>query len=225
MTVTALVVEDEPQMADIVEYILQTDGLDVRLARDGAQGWEQWSAGGIGLVVLDIELPGPNGLELCTRIRAASSVPILVLTARTDTQSVIAGLEAGADDYVTKPFHPRVLSLRVQALLRRAQPTRMAPTVVGDLEIDLRSGTVTVAGRQVSLAATEIRVLAALAERVGEVVSWRQLLATAWDVDDWVGGREMVKAAVYRLRHRLGDDPAHPRYIETVRGVGYRLVR
>jgi DNA-binding response OmpR family regulator len=220
----ALLAEDEPQMADLVGFILESEGLRVRIVHDGLLAREVWAAGGVDVAVLDVGLPGLDGVSLCREIRAAGSLPVLMLTARSDDSEVIEGLEAGADDYVVKPFKPRVLALRVNALLRRTSPRATGPLHVGDLRIDPLARVVTAAGRTVALTDREWRLLAALAARPGEVVSWRKLLAEVWEADDWLGGREMVKAAIYRLRQRLHDDTAHPRYIETVRGAGYRIV-
>lgn len=218
-----LVAEDEPQMVVIVAYLLETEGFAVRTARDGVEARAIFDAGGIDLAILDIGLPRENGLSLCRHIRAVGDTPVLLLTAHAEHAEIIEGLESGADDYVTKPFHPRELALRAHALIRRrhARPHRLVQ--VGDLVVDPAAAKVSIAGRQVRLTPTEWRVLAALAERPGEVVSWRRLLEQAWEVTEWSGGRELVKAAVYRLRLRLGDDPGDPRFVETVRGAGYRL--
>ncbi|MCC5575593.1 response regulator transcription factor [Microtetraspora sp. AC03309] len=219
-----LVAEDEPQMAVILAYLLETEGFTVRTARDGAQARAVFDAGGVDLAILDIGLPREDGLSLCRHIRAVGDTPVLLLTARAESAEVIEGLESGADDYVTKPFHPRELALRAHALIRRRGTPRPRRLVrVDDLVIDPASAKVTISGQEVRLTPTEWRLLAALAERPGEVVSWRRLLEQAWEVAEWSGGRELVKAAVYRLRLRLGDDPAEPRFVETVRGAGYRL--
>jgi DNA-binding response OmpR family regulator len=219
----ALLAEDEPQMAEMVAFILESEGLKVITVHDGLQARQVWSEGGIDIAVLDVGLPGLDGLELCREIRAAGSLPVLILTARSDDSEVIEGLEAGADDYIGKPFKPRVLALRVGALLRRSGPGASGPIKVGDLRIDPLARTVSVHGQTISLTDSEWKLLAALVARPGEVVSWRRLLSAVWETEDWVGGRELVKAAIYRLRQRLRDDTAAPRYIETVRGAGYRV--
>jgi DNA-binding response OmpR family regulator len=219
----ALVAEDDPQMAEMIAFILESEGLAVRTVHNGLQAREIRGAGGADIAVLDVGLPGLDGLELCREIRAASSLPILLLTARSDDSEVIAGLEAGADDYVVKPFKPRVLALRVNALLRRSASRSNSAIQIGDLRIDPFTRTVTAGGREIALTDSEWRLLMALATRCGEVVSWRKLLGEVWSAEEWMGGREMVKAAMYRLRQRLKDDPGRPRYIETVRGAGYRI--
>jgi DNA-binding response OmpR family regulator len=219
----ALLAEDEPQMAEMVAFILESEGLKVVTVHDGLQARQVWSEGGIDIAVLDVGLPGLDGLSLCREIRAAGALPVLILTARSDDSEVIEGLEAGADDYIVKPFKPRVLALRVSALLRRSGPGASGPIRVGDLRIDPLARTVSVQGQTVSLTDSEWRLLSALVARPGEVVSWRRLLSAVWETEDWVGGRELVKAAIYRLRQRLRDDTTAPRYIETVRGAGYRV--
>jgi two-component system response regulator MtrA len=220
----ALLAEDEPQMADLVAFILESEGLRVQIVHDGLRAREAWASHDIDIAVLDVGLPGIGGLELCRQIRAAGNLPVLMLTARSDDSEVIEGLEAGADDYVVKPFKPRVLALRVNALLRRTIPRSRGLIHVGDLRINPMARTISAPDRTVTLTGSEWRLLAALAARPGEVVSWRRLLSEVWETQDWMGGREMVKAAIYRLRQRLQDSTTHPRYIETVRGAGYRLV-
>jgi two-component system response regulator MtrA len=211
-------------MAEMVAFILETEGLRVVSVHDGISARRVWAEGGVDIAVLDVGLPGVDGLALCREIRAAEPLPILLLTSRSDDAEVIEGLEAGADDYVVKPFKPRVLALRVNALLRRSAPQVKGAIHVGQLHIDSLARTVVVAGRTVALTNSEWRLLAALVARPGEVVSWRRLLAEVWEAQDWVGGRELVKAAIYRLRQRLGEDTGQARYIETVRGAGYRVV-
>jgi DNA-binding response OmpR family regulator len=219
----ALVAEDDPQMAEMIAFILESEGLAVRIVHNGLHAREIWSAGGVDIAVLDVGLPGVDGLELCREIRAAGSLPVLLLTARSDDSEVIAGLEAGADDYVVKPFKPRVLALRLNALLRRSTGRGNSMIQIGDLRIDPFTRSVGTGECAIVLTDSEWRLLMALAGRPGEVVSWRRLLGEVWAAEDWMGGREMVKAAIYRLRQRLRDDPARPRYIETVRGAGYRI--
>ncbi|MDQ1290154.1 MAG: hypothetical protein QG622_3720 [Actinomycetota bacterium] len=223
-----LVADDEPQMATIVAYALQTQGFDVLVAHDGLEAKALLGTHRFDAAVLDVMMPRMDGLALCRLIRRTTGIPVLLLTALAEHENVVEGFETGADDYVVKPFHPRELALRVSALIRRRQAA-LAPqpdTVleVGDLRIDTSTYEVMVAGTPVAVSTTEFRLLAVLATRPGVIVTWQDLLREAWHVEEWTGGREMVKAAVYRLRQRLDDDPHDPRYIVTVRGVGYRLV-
>jgi DNA-binding response OmpR family regulator len=224
-TPRALVAEDEPQMATIIAFALETQGFVVTKVHDGQAAMRVIDAGACDLAVLDVMLPAPDGLALCRHIRASSTLPVLLLTARTDPDDVIAGLEAGADDYVAKPFHPRELALRAVALTRRSAAGRTEPGAqieFGDILVERSTHQVTVGGVVVPVTSNEFKLLCVLLSAPGIVCSWEQLLHDAWGVDAWDGGREMVKAAVYRLRHKLRDDPAAPKYIEAVRGVGYR---
>lgn len=184
------------------------------------------------LVLLDLGLPGADGFEICRRIRARSEIPIVILTARSDDIDTVAGLEAGADDYVVKPASPRVLDARIKAVMRRAAPTA-APTAAssaagfasgtfGDLELDRASLQVRKGGTLLALTPTEIRLLLALAENSGQVLNRRQLLSAAWG-QEYLGDSRIVDAAVQRLRRKIEDDPAEPTVIETVRGFGYRF--
>lgn len=220
----ALLAVRDPQTAELVEFVLQTEGLRVVTVTDGMKARRVWSQGGIDVVVLDTDLPADAGLTLCREMRSAGRLPIVLLTEEGAPWEEVDGFEAGADDCVSKPLKPRLLALRVKALLRRSMPVADGPTSVGDLKIDALTRTVHVRGRSVALSNSEWRLLAALTARPGETLSWRRLLTAVWDADEWVGGRALVKAAIYRLRQRLQDDSARPRYIETVRGVGYRIV-
>jgi DNA-binding response OmpR family regulator len=222
-----LVADDEPQMATIVAYALQTQGFDVSVAHDGLEAKALLSEHRFDAAVLDVMMPRMDGLALCRLIQRTTGIPVLLLTALSEHEHVVEGFETGADDYVAKPFHPRELALRVSALIRRRGAVASGPAPVltaGDLRIDTNTYEVTVSGVLVPMSTTEFRLLAVLAARPGVIVTWQDLLREAWHVEEWTGGREMVKAAIYRLRQRLDDDPHNPRYIVTVRGVGYRLV-
>lgn len=217
----ALIAEDEPQMTMIIEYILDRRGFDSIVARTGVQALEMFRSHEPDVVLLDITMPRIGGLEVCREIRRVSQVPVLMVTAHGEAEDILSGFQAGADDYVTKPFDPRVLGTRVDNAMRRGA---MVPTLRVDLDelsIDLQGRSVEVSGASVTLSIVEWRLLIPLAERVDNVVSWRSLLRRAWETEDWLGGRELVKSTVYRLRHKLG--PAGAKHIETVRGEGYRL--
>ncbi|GAA3768473.1 response regulator transcription factor [Plantactinospora mayteni] len=219
---TALVVDDEPQMTVIIEFALQTQGFSVVVAYDGATALHLLRTRPIDLVVLDVLMPTMDGLSLCQLIRARSEVPIMLLTALSQQDDVIAGLEHGADDYVTKPFHPREVALRAQALVRRRRDTGSAIRV-GKLVIDLTNRTVVLAGRQLNLPYTEFKLLAHLAARRGTPQSWQDLLRAVWGTTDLIGGRDVVKSTVYRLRSRLAATPDGAECIRTLRGVGYLM--
>lgn len=221
---TALVVDDELQMTIIVEFALQTQGFTVHTAHDGATALNILRTREVDLVVLDVLMPTLDGLTLCERIRARSDVPIMLLTALGRQEDVIDGLERGADDYVIKPFHPRELALRAQALVRRHRRGGGDETVlrIGDLVVDSAKRTVTIRGRRLELTSTEFDLLGHLAEHKGTPQSWQQLLRAVWGTSDLRGGRDVVKSTVYRLRSRLATlGAAH--YVQTVRGVGYLM--
>jgi DNA-binding response OmpR family regulator len=216
---TALVVDDEPQMTMIIGFALETQGFAVLVAHDGATALNLLRTRAVDLVVLDVLMPAMDGLSLCERIRARSDVPIMLLTALATPDDVITGLERGADDYVTKPFHPREVALRAAALVRRRETG--AALRVGALTIDPTARTVDLGGQRLDLPYTEFKLLLHLANRRGVPQSWQDLLRAVWGTTEIVGGRDVVKTTVYRLRSRLtvaGDGTA---YVRTIRGVGY----
>jgi DNA-binding response OmpR family regulator len=217
----ALIAEDEPQMAMIIEYILAGRGFECVIARDGVGALDLFRERSPDVVLLDVTMPRMGGLEVCRRIRAQSEVPVLLVTAHGETDDILEGFEAGADDYVAKPFDPRILATRVDNAMRRGGHQVRERVELPGLTIDVATRVVRVDDAVVTTSTVEWRVLAALTARLDEVISWRSLLAQAWDTAEWAGGRELVKATVYRLRQRLGPDAA--RHVETVRGEGYRL--
>jgi DNA-binding response OmpR family regulator len=167
-------------------------------------------------------LPGIDGFEVCRRVRASGSVPIIMFTARSDDLDVVSGLEAGADDYVVKPVQPRVLDARIRAVLRRSDRDSTGRKAYGDLVIDRAALTVTKDGQPVGLTPTELRVLLELAQSPGQVLSRQQLLQAVWE-HDYLGDSGLVDACVQRLRAKIEDNPSTPVYIRTVRGFGYRF--
>ena len=217
-----LVVEDEQAIADLVRAYLRRDGFDVVWARSGEQALEELSRHPVRLVVLDIGLPGIDGFEVCRRLRARASVPILMLSARDDEVDRVAGLEAGADDYVTKPFSPRELVARVKAILRRASGGGAivdgGALAVGGVELDRSSRTVRVDGEAVDLTSREFDLLAALLSHPGVVLSRDRLLEMVWQ-GEFAGGTRTVDVHVAQLRAKLGL----PDFVETVRGAGYKV--
>ncbi|GAB3158434.1 response regulator transcription factor [Micromonospora sonneratiae] len=219
---TALVVDDEPQMTIIIEFALQTQGFTVLTAHDGATALHLLRSHAIDLVVLDVMMPTMDGLTVCQRIRARSEVPIMLLTALAQHEDVIVGLEHGADDYVTKPFHPREVALRAQALVRRRRDPSTAIRV-GQLTIDPAAQTATLARHRLDLPFTEFKLLTHLATRRGVPQSWQDLLREVWGTTDLIGGRDVVKSTVYRLRSRLAGLPGGSTYVRTLRGVGYLM--
>jgi DNA-binding response OmpR family regulator len=219
-----LAVEDDERIRAAVKLALEDEGWTVDVAESAEQaiGMSQRSPADVMLV--DVMLPGMDGFELCRNIRRTSDVPIIMVTARNDTHDVVAGLEAGADDYLTKPFAPKELSARIRALLRRLRPTgnSHAKLVFGELEIIPDEGKVTRAGEEIHLTKTEFRLLVELGQHPGKVFSREALLDKVWGYDYFGDGR-LVDVHVRRLRTKVEADPAHPRHVVTVRGLGYRL--
>jgi two-component system, OmpR family, response regulator MtrA len=219
-----LAVEDDERIRSAVKLALEDEGWIVDEAESGEDAIEMFQHSSPDVVLIDIMLPGIDGFELCRTIRRTSSVPVVMVTARNDTHDVVAGLEAGADDYLTKPFAPKELSARIRALLRRIRPNPQGhPRLVfGDLELIPDEGKVLRDGEEVHLTKTEFRLLCELAESPGKVLSREALLDKVWGYDYFGDGR-LVDVHVRRLRTKVEADPANPRHVVTVRGLGYRL--
>ena len=219
-----LAVEDDERIRTAVKLALEDEGWEVHEAEDGEDALKVFSAHPCDVVLIDIMLPGIDGFEVCRAIRRESDVPIVMVTARADTHDVVAGLEAGADDYLTKPFAPKELSARIRALLRRARSASPASTHLefDDLEIVPDEGTVTRAGEPVHLTKTEFRLLVELAASPGRVFSREVLLERVWGYGYFGDGR-LVDVHIRRLRTKVEADPANPRHVVTVRGLGYKL--
>jgi len=217
-----LVVEDEQSIRTIVEYALRDAGFEVASAARGDDALEVFGRGGVDLVILDIMLPGLDGLEVCKRIRATDQTPIIMLSARDEELDKVLGLELGADDYVTKPFSPRELVSRVKANLRRArvEPERSAPLRLGDLAIDASARTVSRGGREVALTFSEFEILHKLASSPRRVFTREELMNHLWG-GTFFGDLRSVDVHVRHLRQKIEDDPSRPVLIRTVRGVGY----
>lgn len=220
-----LVVDDEPDAVELVEFNLKNAGFEVITAADGAEALKQARAALPDLVVLDLMLPEVDGLEVCKLLRrdaATAGIPIIMLTAKAAEIDRVLGLELGADDYLTKPFSPRELMLRVKGLLRRCDATEAKAERMrfGDLVLDVPAHSVTVSHKRVELTATEFKLLTILAQRRGRVQSRDQLLKDVWEYDNVIDTRT-VDTHMRRLRDKLGKAAKH---LDTVRGVGYRFV-
>jgi DNA-binding response OmpR family regulator len=221
-----LVVDDEEAIRDAVAYSLRAEGLEVECRGDGSSAVEAVASDDFDLLVLDLMLPDISGMEVARRVRAASDVPILMLTARTAEADVVLGFETGADEYVPKPFSMRELVSRIRAILRRRELDRNGSETIrraGDVEIDLLRHAVRVAGREISLTPTEFRLLSKLAE-ADRAYTRRQLLEAAWETT-FVPDERSCDVHVANLRRKIEDDASEPRRILTVRGIGYRLAR
>lgn len=219
-----LTVEDDERIRTSVRLALEDEGWTVEEAASGEDALNAFTREAADVVLIDIMLPGIDGFDVCRSIRQASDVPIVMVTARADTHDVVAGLEAGADDYLTKPFAPKELSARIRALLRRARSAGPgAPEMVfGDLEIIPEEGVVRLASTEVHLTKTEFRLLVELATNPGRVLSREVLLERVWGYGYFGDGR-LVDVHIRRLRTKIEPDPANPGYVVTIRGLGYKL--
>ncbi|MCU0686602.1 MAG: response regulator transcription factor [Polyangiaceae bacterium] len=220
-----LLIDDDVRLHELLAAYLSQNGYTVTVAPDGARGLSLLERGHFDAVLLDVMMPGLDGLEVCQRIRKSSRVPVLMLTARGDETDRVVGLELGADDYIAKPFSPRELLARLRAVLRRARPEGAGERLsVGEIVIDVPSREVRLGGEAVDLTGLEFDILLALARRPGRVVPREALLAQAGRTDVTVGERT-VDVHISHLRQKLRDDPRLPRLIKTVRGVGYVLAK
>jgi DNA-binding response OmpR family regulator len=222
----ALVVDDEEPLAALVANYLQREGFSTALAADGESAVAAARSQPPDVVILDVMLPGIDGVEVCRQLRTFSDCYVLMLTARAEELDTLIGLSVGADDYVTKPFSPRELVARVKAMLRRPRAAGSGPAQpprsFGALRVDPAGRELSVDGTPVELTKTEFDVLDALSAAPRQVFSRRQLIEAVWG-PEWHGDEHLVDVHVGHLRRKLGDDPANPRFVRTVRGVGYRM--
>ncbi|WP_237572614.1 response regulator transcription factor [Mycolicibacterium lacusdiani] len=226
----ALVVDDEAPLADVVASYLRRDHFEVTVCHSGVEALEAAREVDPDVVVLDLGLPGIDGLEVCRQLRTFSDAYVVMLTARDSEVDTIVGLSVGADDYLTKPFSPRELVARIRAMFRRPRSVpapvpyagEQPPRVFGSLSIDLASREAFLRGEPIALTRTEFDILAALSSRPGVVWSRRHLIDAVWG-EPWVGNDHLVDVHVGHVRRKLGDDPANTRFVHTVRGVGYRM--
>jgi two-component system alkaline phosphatase synthesis response regulator PhoP len=223
---SVLIIEDEPELVKVLRSYLEKAGFGVFSAQRGDSGLSLWEQKKPDLVLLDLNLPGMDGLDVARAIRRTSSTPIIMLTARVEEADQLVGLELGADDYITKPFSPRLVVARVRALLRRTDPSSEARQMLrlADLEIDLDGHTVHRSGELVELTPTEFNLLVTLVSQPGRAFTRLQLLDNSQGAA-YEGYERTIDAHIKNLRAKLEVDPKHPRYIETVFGVGYRFVR
>lgn len=216
-----LVVDDDTALAEMIGIVLRTEGFDPFFCADGDSALAKFRSVSPDLVLLDVMLPGVGGVEVCRRIRAESPIPIIMLTAKTDTLDVVAGLEAGADDYVVKPFKPKELVARVRARLRRHDEVVVQQLAIGDVTVDVTGHQVTRDGEVLALTPLEFDLLVELARKPWQVFSREQLLEKVWGYRHSADTR-LVNVHVQRLRSKIEHDPENPQIVVTVRGVGYR---
>jgi two-component system response regulator RegX3 len=220
-----LVVEDEESFRDALAYMLGKEGFDVRLAESGPAALESFERHGADLVLLDLMLPGMSGTDVCRALRTRSSVPVIMLTAKDSEIDKVVGLELGADDYVTKPYSARELVARIRAVLRRhGEPEDLSPATVeaGPVRMDVDRHSVSVDGTTVSMPLKEFELLELLLRNAGRVLTRGQLIDRIWG-SDYVGDTKTLDVHIKRLRAKVEPDPAAPRHIVTVRGLGYKF--
>jgi two-component system response regulator RegX3 len=219
-----LVVEDEESYREVLSYLLFKEGFEVIEAPDGATGIAQFDRHGADIVLLDLMMPGLSGTEVCRQLRLRGPVPVIMLTARDSEVDKIVGLELGADDYVTKPFSHRELVARIRAVLRRGQETELVPDVIeaAGVRMDVERHEVSVDGKRIKLALKEFELLEMLLRNAGRVLTRAQLIDRIWGAD-YVGDTKTLDVHIKRLRSKIEPDPANPRHLITVRGLGYKF--
>lgn len=221
MSTRILVVDDDLALAEMLGIVLREEDYEVEHVADGGEAVTAFDRYDPDLVLLDVMLPTLDGVEVCRQLRKQSHVPIVMLTARTDTTDVVAGLEAGADDYVVKPFKPQELIARIKARLRRNAPESTSTLHIGDLEVDVAGHTVTRAGEPLALTPLEFDLLSTLASKPAQVFEREELLEQVWGYRH-AGDTRLVNVHVQRLRSKIEKDPENPQVVVTVRGVGYK---
>ncbi|HHT06027.1 MAG TPA: response regulator transcription factor [Hydrogenispora sp.] len=225
-----LIIEDEPNIIELVAYNLEKEGWLVSKAQTGEEGWEKIQAEHPDIILLDLMLPGIDGMEICRRTRQnklTRDIPIIILTAKAEEADRVLGLESGADDYVTKPFSPRELIARIRAVLRRADKNFLEveekeTMILGPIKMDLRQHKVLVHEKEIELTPKEFDLLHLLMSHPGRAFSREYLLENLWGYE-FFGDTRTVDVHVRRLRQKIEDNPAQPYWLETVRGVGYRI--
>ncbi|EJZ81936.1 MtrAB system response regulator MtrA [Corynebacterium otitidis] len=219
---TILVVDDDPAISEMLSIVLEDEGFKTVVVTDGAEAVDTFEESQPDLVMLDIMLPGVDGIEICRQLRARSDVPIIMLTAKADSTDVVEGLESGADDYMTKPFKPNELVARVRARLRRLPDAEEVETIhLAGLEIDLGEHTVTRDGKEIPLTPLEFQLLVAMAKKPGQAFAREELLELVWGYRN-ASDTRLVNVHVQRLRSKIEKDPENPTIVRTVRGVGYK---
>jgi two-component system response regulator MtrA len=221
MNARILVVDDDTALAEMIGIVLRTEGFEPSFCADGSGALDAFHESRPDLVLLDLMLPGIDGIEVCTRIRSESGVPIIMLTAKTDTADVVKGLESGADDYMVKPFNPKELVARIRTRLRPASPQSQDSLSIGDLVLDVAGHEVKRGDKRINLTPLEFDLLLTLASKPQQVFTREMLLEQVWGYH-YKADTRLVNVHVQRLRAKVEDDPDNPRIVMTVRGVGYR---
>lgn len=219
-----LVVDDDPAINEMLTIVLEAEGFQTSSVTDGAEAVPAFRSFDPDLILLDLMLPGMNGIDICREIRKESAVPVVMLTAKTDTVDVVLGLESGADDYITKPFKPKELVARIRARLRRTDETPADVFEVGDLTVDVPQHTVTRGDEEIQLTPLEFDLLVEMARKPNQVHSREELLESVWGYRN-ASDTRLVNVHVQRLRSKIEHDPENPEIVLTVRGVGYKTGR
>jgi DNA-binding response OmpR family regulator len=219
----ALIVDDDLALADVVSFTMRRAGFEVIVAHDGQTALDRWRESEPDLIILDINLPKLNGLAVCQRIRTEASTPIIILSVRGEEDDVVRGLELGADDYIVKPFSPRQLVARSEAVLRRSEmkPISNAPLTAGNLTLDLTRNEILSDDKPIKLTKLETRLMEVLMINCGQVLPFDMLIDSIWGPS--AGDRVMLKQLVYRLRRKIEADPSNPHRLTTISGIGYSL--
>jgi len=219
-----LIIEDVREMGDLIRMYLSSEGIETVIRESGELGWEEFHAGPFDLIVLDINLPGMDGFEFLQRLRRESAVPVVIVSARDTDEDMILGLGIGADDFVTKPFSPKVLAARIRAVLRRATDARQAPrntVCFGPFRLDLEGYLLKKGDERIALSSREFEVLSFLASRPGKAFSPETIYGEVWK--NAFGDLTAVAVYIQRIRRKIEEDPSSPRWIETIHGMGYRF--
>ncbi|GAA0999441.1 MtrAB system response regulator MtrA [Subtercola frigoramans] len=222
MDARILVVDDDPALAEMIGIVLRTENFEPVFCADGSEAFAAFTSSKPDLVLLDLMLPGMDGIEVCTQIRAESGIPIIMLTAKSDTTDVVKGLESGADDYIVKPFNPKELVARIRTRLRQTpQPSSSDSLRIGDLELDVQGHEVRRGAERINLTPLEFDLLHALAAKPQQVFTREMLLEQVWGYH-YKADTRLVNVHVQRLRAKVEEDPDNPAIVMTVRGIGYR---
>lgn len=217
-------IEDDQHLISILDFLLKDEGYKVRTASSGEIGIEIIKKEHIDLILLDINLPGIDGLEVCNRIKTSQHIPIIILSCRDKDSDVISGLELGAEDYMRKPFNHRELVLRIKTLLGRSNRSKPKYIKTGELAIKVDREMVLFGSKEIKLTPIEYKIIEVLGSKIDWIMSWQVLLKEVWGYDeDWDGGRELVKVNIRRLRKKIEPDSSQPKYLITERGRGYKL--
>jgi DNA-binding response OmpR family regulator len=222
--VNILIAEDEPQLIGILEFLFKDEGYNITKAYDGDDAIKSIRTKPIDLVLLDIMLPKTDGFRVLEYIKKNTSVPVVILSAKKENEDKIRGLETGAEDYITKPFNHRELLLRIKKIIDRSMLKRKNEILsIGNMSINPSMREVIIDGSKIDLTPTEFNILHLVAKNEGKVLSWESIFDEIWGYKEWEGGKEIVKINIYRLRQKIESDPSDPKYLLTVRGIGYRI--